>query len=45
MVLYRRTESSLFAAAEEVERVDEVAVRDEAVRETGDADDLLDDCC
>ena len=31
--------------ADEVVRADEVAVRDEVVRETGDADDLLDDCC
>jgi hypothetical protein len=40
--VYLRIESSLFAAAEEVARVDEVKIRDEVVRETGD---LFDDCC
>jgi len=33
------------AAAEVVVRVDDVKVRDEVVRETGDEDALLDDCC
>jgi hypothetical protein len=32
-------------ATEEVVRVDDVKVRDEVVRETGDEDALLDDCC
>jgi hypothetical protein len=40
---YLRTESSLFWAAEEALRVDVVKVRDTVVRETGDADALLDD--
>jgi len=35
----------LLAATEEVLRVDDVTVRDEVVRETGDEDDLPDDCC
>jgi hypothetical protein len=35
----------LLAATEEGLRVDDVTVRDEVVRETGDADDLFDDGC
>lgn len=45
MILYRRLESSLFVATDEVLRVDEVTVRDEVVRGLGDDDDLLEDCC
>jgi hypothetical protein len=41
---YLRIESSLLVATEEVLR-DDVTVRDEVVRETGDADALLDGCC
>ena len=45
VILYRRLESSLLVATDEILRVDDVIVRDEVVRETGDADDLVEDCC